>query len=459
MAALAEKEKRHVAVFPSAEMGHFMPFLHLARTLAIHHGFTVTFITATQNVSPTETAHVHRLATSGLDIHVVKLQIESHETSEDPFLAQWEAMRASMPAFENLLTSDLLKQTPPVSAIITDPVLTPTLSIAAKLNIPNYVLFTASAFTLGLMVHAPLADAQGFGFSDEKAVLQIPGFPALHAEQIPQALKIKDHIFRRVFLASGLEVPKASGILVNTVEELEQQCLQSLRSRDALPPVYAIGPLFLPSDNSSTLDDEAERQCLKWLDAQPAKSVVYVSFGSRSAMSAAQINELALGLESSEQRFLWVLRTSIVDGAGSMLPPLPPGFEERVGERGIIVSSWVPQVKILSHVSTGAFVSHCGWNSVVEGLCCGNPILAWPLAGDQMINATIVVENAKAGIEVRKREDGIVSREEISSAVKAIVERKELTEAAIRFQQLGRMAIMKEGSSYKSLKVAFQYSN
>ncbi|GLJ05760.1 hypothetical protein SUGI_0024720 [Cryptomeria japonica] len=426
---------------------------------SIRHGFAVTFITAAQNVSPTETAHVQRLAASGLDIHIVKLQInKSQEAEGDPFFAQWEATKASMPAFENLLTSDLLKQTPPVSAIITDPVLTPTLSIAAKFNIPTYVLYPSSAFNLGFMLHAPIADAQGFDFSDEKAVLQIPGFPALGATQIPQAFKVKDHIFRRIFLASGSEVPKASGIFVNTFEELEQQCLQSLRSRHDLPPVYAIGPLFLPSEDSSTWDDEAERRCLKWLDAQPAKSVVYVSFGSRSAMSAAQIRELALGLEMSEQRFLWVLRTSVVDGAGSVEAPVPGGFEERVGERGMIVSCWVPQVKILSHVSTAAFVSHCGWNSVVEGLCCGVPILAWPLFGDQMMNASIVVENAKAGSEVRKGEDGIVSREEVASGVKAIVQREDLTRAAIGLQQRGRIAIIEGGLSDKSLKAAFQLS-
>jgi UDP:flavonoid glycosyltransferase YjiC (YdhE family) len=440
------RNNSHVAMFPSAGMGHFMPFLHLARVLAANCGFSVTFITTKGNVSPSETAHVQGIASWGLDIRVVQLEIRSLSSEgrkdDDPFLAQWEAIGRSMEALEELLVTDLLNSSasrPPISAIITDPALTPSLHVTAKLKLPNYILFTASAFTLGFVLYAPVLVSQGYDFSDEELILNIPAFPPLPTTQIAQALKNKSHIFYKVFISSGTDFPKFSGILVNTFSELEAPFLDALRSgkvMEGLPPVYPIGPLFLPSmsmKHSNTLklplnpdqddDDDTAKRCLQWLDLQPARSVVYVSFGSRSAMSVSQIAELAAGLEGSGQRFFWLLSTSVVASKGFVPSTvLPLGFESRVGNRGMVVSSWVPQVAILSHGAIGAFVSHCGWNSVVESVCCGVPIVAWPLFGDQMMNARLVVENAKVGVEVNKGKDGIVSAEEVKRVVKCVME-------------------------------------
>lgn len=473
------RKKGHVAMFPSAGMGHFMPFLHLARVLAANFGFSVTFITTKGNVSPDETAHVQGIASSGFDIRVVELEIRSElrNKDEDPFFAQWEAIGRSMEALEHLLITDLLSfsaSRPPISAIITDQTLTSTLQVTAKFNLPNYILFTASAFTLAFMLYAPIFVSRGYDFSDEELILNIPAFPPLPTTQIAQALKNKSHVFYRVFISSGTNLPKASGILVNTFTDLEAPFLDALRSgqvMEGLPPVYPIGPLFLPSlstKHSNILklplsshqdgEDGTAKRCLQWLDLQPARSVVYVSFGSRSAMSISQIAELATGLEGSGQRFLWVLKTSVVASEG-FIPStvLPPGFESRLGNRGMVVSSWVPQVRILSHGAVGAFVSHCGWNSVVESVCCGVPIVAWPLFGDQMMNARLVVEFAKVGVEIKRRGDGIVSAEEVKIAVNCIMELEEgleLRKKAADLEELGRKAVTEGGSSQNSLQQA-----
>lgn len=479
MATIAElnRAKGHIAMFPSAGMGHFMPFLHLARVLAANCGFSVTFITTKGSVSPAETTHIQGIVSSGLDIRVVELEIRSSSSSgkrnesADPFFEQWEAIGRSIDALEHLLMTDLLKSSasrPSISAIITDPTMTATFEITAKLKLPNYVLFTASAFTLGFMLYAPVLVSQGYDFSDEELILDIPGFPPLPTTHIAQALKSKSHAFYRFFMASGANVPKASGILVNTFSELEAPFLDALRSgqlMEKLPPVYPIGPLFLPSmsmkhSNNKDNHDATAKRCLQWLDLQPARSVVYVSFGSRSAMSDSQITELATGLEGSGQRFLWVLRTSVVVSEGfDPSTVLPPGFVSRVGNRGMVVSSWVPQVGILSHGAVGAFVSHCGWNSVVESVCCGVPIVAWPLFGDQMMNARLVVENAKVGVEVKKAEDGIVSGEEVKRTVKCVMELEEgphLRKRAAELAELGKSAVTEGGSSKISLQQALQ---
>lgn len=319
MATIAvETGKRgHVAMFPSAGMGHLTPFLHLARILAANHGFSITFITTKANVCLSETAHIEGIASSGFDIRVVQLEIrsslsETRNESQDPIFAQWDALRRSMDALEQLLLTDLLcsfASRPPISAIITDSTLTTTLQITTKFSLPNYILFTTSAFLLGFFLYAPVLDSQGCDFSDEELILNIRAFAPLPTSQIPQPLKSKGSAFYRDFISNGSNALKASGILVNTFSDLEAPFLDALRSGKmlaGLPPVYPIGPLFLPSMSTmhssafklpSNPDDDCNtaKLCLKWLDLQPARSVVYVSFGSRSAMSNSQITELASG--------------------------------------------------------------------------------------------------------------------------------------------------------------------
>lgn len=473
------KSKRgHVAMFPSAGMGHLTPFLHLARILAANCGFSVTFITTKSNVCPSETAHIQGIASTGFDIRVVELEIrsETRNESQDPIFAQWDALRRSMNALEHLLVTDLLTSSasrPPISAIITDFTLTTTLQVTTKFSLPNYILFTGSALWLGFLLYAPVLHSQGHDFSDEELTWNIPGFPPLPTTEIPQPLKNKASALYRNFIADGSNALNASGILVNTFYDLEAPFLDALRSGKmmaGLPPVYPIGPLCVPSmsmmhstalklPSNSDDDRDTAKRCLKWLDLQPARSVVYVSFGSRSALSISQITELASGLVDSGQRFLWVLKISVVgDERFDTSTVLPPGFESSVGDRGMVVSSWVPQVGILSHDAVGAFMSHCGWNSMVESLCCGVPIVAWPLFGDQMQNASFVVDNAKVGVEVKKGEDGIVRREEVERMVRGMMEEEggQLRKKAAALADLGRRAVSEGGSSENSLQEAFQ---
>eukprot|EP01018_Ginkgo_biloba_P014059 Gb_18055 [translate_table: standard] len=469
------EKKPHVAMFPSAGMGHLMPFLHLARTLAIHHGFSVTFIATKTKVSHPETAHIEGLLSSGLDIRVIELALDVIESSsvgqdrknEDPFFVHWEAIGHSMAAFERIIRSLVDNSSSawaPICAVITDMALSSTLDVTAKFNLPNYILFPSSAFMLGFMLYFPLLLSQGHNLSDPNLVLDIPGFPPLPTTDISPALKINDHIFFRIFVSSASNAPKASGILINTFHDLEAPFLHAIQNRQILnnpPPIYPIGPIFLPSlQPTMAATGECEELCLQWLDAQPANSVVYVSFGSRSALPSAQINELAMGLEASRQRFLWVLKTSVVaKSASDPISVLPPGFQSRVSDRGLIVSSWVPQAAILSHMSVGGFVSHCGWNSVVESISHGIPVIAWPLSGDQMINARLLINTAKVGLAIKKGEEGNVSREEVEKTVRCLMQEdtgKELKRRATVLKEHGRRSVSEGGPSEQSLLQAIQ---
>ena len=153
-----------------------------------------------------------------------------------------------------------------------------------------------------------------------------------------------------------------------------------------------------PETSEAQQTDPEERvECLKWLDSQPKVSVLFISFGSVSSLRAAQITALAKGLEESGQKFLYVCRPpSKVDGRdpidGELKPSkyLPEGFEKRIKGQGFLVPGWAPQLEVLSHPAIGGFLTHCGWNSMLESLCKGVPLLAWPLQAEQRMNGRYI---------------------------------------------------------------------
>lgn len=220
--------------------------------------------------------------------------------------------------------------------------------------------------------------------------------------------------------------------MVNSFHELESEAFRHLeRRRSATPPVYAVGPLI-----RTFQDNESDRasDCLRWLDDQPPQSVVFVSFGSGGTLPLEQITELALGLEMSGQRFLLVVRSPEVKAAAAYfkvtdrrnpLGFLPDGFLERTKDRGLTVASWAPQIQVLRHRSTGGFVTHCGWNSILESAVHGVPMVAWPLCFEHGINAVFVRDRLRCAIRVREGENGIVEREEVSDVVKRLMEGEE----------------------------------
>nr|AQQ16725.1 UDP-glycosyltransferase g40889 [Nicotiana attenuata] len=219
---------------------------------------------------------------------------------------------------------------------------------------------------------------------------------------------------------------------------------------------WAIGPI-LPAK----LDYISNRNniCLEWLNKQPPRSVLYVSFGTTTSFSDREIKELAMGLERSKQRFIWVLRDAdrgdIFTGKARQVE-LPERFEERVKEVGLVVREWAPQPEILAHSSTGGFMSHCGWNSCIESITMGVPIAAWPMHSDQPKNGFLVTEILKIGVLVReweKREE-MVSASTIENVVRKLMASEESDEIRKRAEELGeavRQSTEKGGASRMEL--------
>ncbi|CAL4979791.1 unnamed protein product [Urochloa decumbens] len=162
-------------------------------------------------------------------------------------------------------------------------------------------------------------------------------------------------------------------------------------------------------------DDDA---AVRWLDAQPAKSVVYVALGSEVPLPVELVCELALGLELAGTRFLWALRKprGVADA-----DVVPASFEERTHGHGLVTMGWVPQTSILAHGAVGAFLTHCGRSSLILGLLYGHPLIMLPIATDQGPNARLM-EGRKVGLQVpRDEDDGSFDRHGVASVVRAVM--------------------------------------
>uniref|UniRef100_F6GUL5 UDP-glycosyltransferase 87A1 n=2 Tax=Vitis vinifera TaxID=29760 RepID=F6GUL5_VITVI len=242
-------------------------------------------------------------------------------------------------------------------------------------------------------------------------------------------------------------VPKAQYLVFTSVYELEHEALDALKRKFSFP-VYTLGPTipyFNLGDESKVATTHSDLNYMKWLDSQPKASVLYISLGSFLSVSSAQMDEIAAGLRSSGVRFLWVGR----DKASQL--------QEGCGDGGLVVP-WCDQLKVLSHSSVGGFWSHCGWNSTLEAVFAGVPMLTFPIFWDQVPNSKKIVEDWKIGWRV-KREVGwqnLVTREEISGLVKRFmdlesIEVKEMRKRAKDLEEVCRGAIAKGGSTDTNL--------
>ncbi|CAL9154507.1 unnamed protein product [Musa hybrid cultivar] len=257
----------------------------------------------------------------------------------------------------------------------------------------------------------------------------------------------------------------SAGRLLNTCRPIEGEFIDLVarepKHRDR--KIFTLGPL----SPMAVIDGGRRRQpheCLYWLDKQPPASVVYVSFGTTTSMADEQVEELANGLLLSGQRFVWVVRDAdrgdifaAEDNGHVRRMELPPEFEQKVAGTGLVVRGWAPQLDILSHPATGAFVSHCGWNSCMESLCMGVPVIAWPMHSDQPTIAALVTGHLKAGVTVGEwtpRADKVTTRAVIEEAIKRVMvydEGREIRERARVIGEAVREAIAEGGASRAEL--------
>lgn len=441
-------------------MGHLIPLAELAKRLVHRYNLTATFITFAESASKAQRAFLDSLPPS-----ISSLSLPPVDLSDLPSDAKIETRMAvattrSLPALTSVFQT--LQQSHNLIALVADLFAPDAFDSARDLGIPPYLFFPSNLLALSLLLHLPELDRSfPCEFRDIPTPIKLPGCVAIPGKDILAPLQDKTDEAYSWMVHLGNKYREAEGILVNTFDEIEPDTAKELKKTEpGRPPVYTVGPLI--RTGSEGKPDTSG--CVAWLDQQPPGSVLFVSFGSGGTLSSAQTEELALGLEMSGQRFLWVVRSPIDHASNanyfnseSIDDPfefLPKGFVQRTKGAGLVVPSWAPQIQVLGHPSTGGFLTHCGWNSTLESVVSGVPMIAWPLFAEQKQNAIMLVEDARIALKPKFGTDGVARKEEISEVVKELMEGEQ--GKAVRYnvrelQAAGAKALEVDGSSSKAL--------
>ncbi|XP_078432760.1 scopoletin glucosyltransferase-like [Wolffia australiana] len=445
----SEKRSRdHVMIFPLMAKGHTIPLLHLSTALSAR-GVAVTVVTTPLNSSfirqslpPRPLSNIN-LAVLPFPRHPsLPFDCEStdHLPHHDQFPLFLQAAESLRDPFRKLL-HDLSESNSLPHCVISDYFLGWTVHECRRFNIPRVVFHGFGVFSLLLCKRLVATRPHLAAAAAGEETFHVPGTPAglrLSADDLPCALRNipsgEDPLLPFVLKSTKAEL-ESWGVLVNSFQELEGEFVPYLEDfyRASHARTWLTGPLCLYHHPLNAIS-RATDPCLDWLDGRPPRSVVYVSFGSQAHVSEEQMEEVLQGLEMSGQDFILVAK------AAEMARPT----------RGLVIHGWVPQREVLLHPSTGGFLTHCGWNSVLESLSAGVPILAWPQTAEQPLNARLVVRELGAGVSVSSGHGGLVQRGEICKSVKELMGSGEKGRMARKMaEDLGKMAVaaVNEGGS------------
>ncbi|XP_073142068.1 7-deoxyloganetin glucosyltransferase-like [Henckelia pumila] len=426
-------QKPHAVCIPYPAQGHVNPMLKLAKILH-NKGFHITFVNTEFNHRRLLRARGHDALNglAGFRFEAIPDGLpdsDADATQDIPSLCESTTTTCIGP-FRDLLAKlndTASSKAPPVSCIVSDGVMSFTVQAAEELGIPEVLFWTPSAcgfyaYTQYVKLidkgYTPLKDESYLtnGYLDT-IIDEIPSMEGIRLRDLPSFLRTTspDDYMIKFVLAETERAKRASAIVLNTFEDLEGDVLKQLSL--FLPPIYAIGPLqFLEEQYEnkglellgSNLWKE-EPECLEWLDSKEPNSVVYVNFGSITVMTPDQLVEFAWGLANSNQTFLWIIRPDLVSGEKAILPP---EFLEATKERSLM-GNWCPQEKVLNHPSVGGFLTHSGWNSTLESICSGVPMICWPFFAEQQTNCWYSRTHWGIGMEI----DNNVKRDEVGSLV------------------------------------------
>nr|XP_043624951.1 hydroquinone glucosyltransferase-like [Erigeron canadensis] len=454
----------HIVLIPSPGMGHLIPLVEFAKRLNTLHNFSSTFFIL-NNGPLSKSQHAFLDSLPNAINYLILPPLNFDDLPQDTKIETRMSLMVtrSNPSIKEALKSITLNKK--VVALFVDLFGTDGFDIAIEFGIPHYLFFPASAMTLSLFLHLPMLDQMvSCEYRDMPDPVQIPGCIPLHGKDFLDPLQDRTNDAYKMVLHNAKRYMMAKSIVVNSFKELEGGAIEALQQEQlGKPLVYPVGPL-IQSTSNETSQDVNESKCLNWLDGQPFGSVLLICFGSGGTLSSGQITELAMGLELSKARFIWVVRAPndkqadakylSSDTHNDTLDYLPKGFLERTKNHGLVVPSWAPQAQILSHASTGGFLTHCGWNSLLETVTQGLPMIAWPLYAEQKMNAVMLSEGLKIALRAKANGNGIVDRLEISRVVKGLLEGEEGNAIRIRIQKLKEAAadvLTKDGCSTKAL--------
>ncbi|KAL8153704.1 hypothetical protein V2J09_011464 [Rumex salicifolius] len=465
---------RHILVFPYPAQGHMLPLLDLTHHILTRGG---SALTATVVVTPKNLPILQPL----LSIHppsiisALVLPFPTHpslpsgaENIQDLPPHSFLAVMSSLQRLRRPLIQWFYGHPSPPSVILSDFFLGWTQRVAAELGIKRIVFSPSGAFAVSvadaIWRSLPPPSRSEDGTVDENAVVltdDLPGQPRFLWYQL--SLLYRTYASGEPgseFIRVEWEDNSASwGWVINSFADLERPYLSHLRTRFGQERIWAVGPVLPPDGKVGCVrgggPGPTDDHVLAWLDTCGDEEVVYVCFGSQAVLRNEHMEVLVLGLETSGARFVWrVKEPSQGHVSGDSFGKLPPGFEDRVAGRGLILREWAPQVSILRHRAVGAFLTHCGWNSVLEGLSAGTIMLTWPLGADQFINSELLVEQLKAGVRVSRNDRSLPDPHELAQVISRSVSgayKEERSRALAEMKKMAADAVTVRGSSTLAL--------
>ncbi|KAJ9545741.1 LOW QUALITY PROTEIN: hypothetical protein OSB04_025448 [Centaurea solstitialis] len=457
-----------VVMFPSLGIGHLISMVELGELIITQDpSLSITILLTPEHYEATATADYMKTVTKttpSITFHHLP-PLDHPPDSSIPFYdLVFQLVKQYRPILKDTLKSISNKST--IKAAILDFMSNDAFEICTGLGIPTYYLFTGSAFGAGIMLYLQmmLKNLPG-SLKDLEVCLEAPGTPPIHSRDMPITLQDRNSYSYENLISTSNNMGKSFGIIVNTFAALEPRVMKALADGEYVPdgptpPTYYVGPLIKSNKTSSDGDNN---KCLEWLSLQPSKSVVVLIFGSLGKLKRDQLMEMAKGLEKSGQRFLWVVRNPPPEnGPGdafelkdpSLDDLLPEGFLERTKDKGLVVKNWAPQGEILRHDSVGGFVCHCGWNSVLEAMHAGVPLVAWPLYAEQKMNRVHLVEGIKVALRLKMTEDGFVTAEELAERLKELMEEesgRKIRDHVSKMSECAKAAVVDGGSSRVSV--------
>ncbi|KAG4162686.1 hypothetical protein ERO13_D01G129400v2 [Gossypium hirsutum] len=471
--ALNSSSQLHFVLIPFMCQGHLIPTIDIARLLA-DRGVMVTVITTTKNAARFSSS-INGTIKSGLAIRVKQLPfpaaevglIEGCETVDNlPSMDLMSSFFAALSFLQQPVEKMFEELKPRPSCIIYD----------RNFNIPRIWFDGKNCFSL-LCSHS-LTKSKVHEFVPQGETVLVPGLSDRIEFKIAQlpgnlnpgiSLAMKEQSEKAKMAEEG-----ANGVIINSFEELETEYFESFR-KVCKQNVWCIGPVSLSNKNNF---DKAQRgsealtnesQCLEWLDSWPPSSVIYVCFGSLSRQTPTQLIEVGLALEASKRPFIWVIRRGYKkEEMEKWLKE--DGYEDRIKGRGLLIRGWAPQVLILSHPSIGGFLTHCGWNSTLEGISAGVPMITWPLFSEQFVNEKLVVQILKIGVgvdveaavQMGEEEFGaVVKKDNIMKALESLMDEgdggEDRRKRAKYLAEMATKAVEAGGSSYLNIMLLVEY--
>ncbi|KAK4476904.1 hypothetical protein RD792_016070 [Penstemon davidsonii] len=471
MGSISESQnKPHAVCIPYPAQGHVSPMLKLAKLLH-QNNFYITFVN-------TEYNHRRLLksrgpaALDGLpDFRFATIPdglppSDADSTQDIPSLCV-STTNTCLEPFCDLLTgiNSSGGDVPPVSCIVSDGCMSFTVDAAERFGLPEVLFWTPSA--CGLLGYTQYKHLVEKGYTPLKDMSQltngylettldwVPGMNKdIRLRDFPSFIRTTDpnDTMLNFLIQESSRIPRAKSLILNTFDALEHDAVSALSSM--FQSVHTIGPLQLMLNHvhDKRLDTigsslwKEDSECLKWLDTKEPRSVVYVNFGSITVVTAQQLTEFAWGLANSGKHFLWVVRPDIVVGDTAMLPG---EFVSETKDRGILVD-WCPQEKVLKHSAIGGFLTHSGWNSTIESIVGGVPVICWPFFAEQQTNCRYSCVEWEMGMEI----DNDVKRDEVEVLVKELMDGEKgerMREKALEWKRKAEEATAEGGSSFVNL--------